>query len=115
MSQFDDFNDYKLETIVHQESKYVQHSYSRIDRAHGFKKVEVIEKWETQEAELGTGTFGNVHLQQRIKETGIDNQYRAVKELEKSQLKRLKVDYKKELLALTKFSRSKVFLSSLVN
>lgn len=58
---------------------------------------------------LGVGTFGMVRLERCKSNDGQGEELcRAVKQMHKSHLERLKIDYKKELIALTKFSRSKV-------
>ncbi|XMA14342.1 hypothetical protein WAI453_007133 [Rhynchosporium graminicola] len=92
MSLLDDLNDYKLETSYQRDPEYTIHTSYRADRARGIGKVAVIEKWVRDQKLLGVSTFGSMH---------------------KSHIARLKVDYNKEIIALTKFSRSKFSQSQL--
>ena len=67
---------------------------------------------------MGAGTFGIVRLEELVDEQGGNKngqavQRRAVKLLQKHFMNRTQIDYKKELLALTKFSRSKFAQSQL--
>lgn len=111
MSSSKDLNDYKLETKFESEPKCVIHKYYKVDRSRGFRKAEVFEKWTAQGEVLGGGTFGTVRLETRLSGDNVsDRSERAVKQMYKWQMSRLEVDFRKELLALTKFSRSKVGL-----
>jgi hypothetical protein len=105
MSLLEDLNDYRLETSFETNPYCIVHTSYKSDRARGICKVVIIEKWARQEPLLGEGSFGKVWLERKLDG---DNDTRAVKELSKSHLARVKVDYKKELLALTKFSKPKV-------
>lgn len=99
-----DLDDYKIDTTFHKNPDYVVHTLQTADWARGQKRKIVKEKWVAQDEILGSGTFGTVRLEERV-----DGKVtRAVKQLWKFQMARLNIDYKKELLALTKFSRSKV-------
>jgi hypothetical protein len=74
--------------------------------------VAIVHKWIPQKPYLGVGTFGIVRLEELVDEEDGDKkrqsrQRRAVKLLHKPFMQRTCIDYKKELLALTKFSRSK--------
>jgi hypothetical protein len=102
MSLLHDLNDYKLEATFLNDGCVLHKSYQS-DVARGIRKVAVHERWTPQKPALGSGSFGVVRL-----ETKADGGQRAVKELHKPQMQRFNVDYKKELLALTKFSRAKV-------
>ncbi|KAF4634226.1 hypothetical protein G7Y89_g3896 [Cudoniella acicularis] len=108
MSLLHDLDDYKLETQFGKDPDCVLHTSYKSDRARGLRKVAVEEKWIPQDVELGAGTFGTVRLEKQF----LDLQqkeaaHRAVKLLNKTQMERKNIDYKKELVALTKFSRSK--------
>jgi len=107
----DDLDDYKLNTQFRTRPDIVSHISYRADWAHGRSRVVVEERWLPQKPALGAGSFGVVRLETR-QDTDADNgaQYkdRAVKQLRKFDLARMKVDFRKELEALTKFSRSKV-------
>jgi hypothetical protein len=72
-----------------------------------------VEKWMPCR-ELGAGTFGVVRFEERVGQDGnAIKSCRAVKQLRKSWLDRNSDNYKKELLAMAKFSRSKVRRSTL--
>lgn len=105
MAQLQDLDDYKIETTFQKNPDCVIHTLYRANWARGTHKEAVTETWSSQDEIIGSGTFGTVHLQRRL--DGKDD-IRAVKQLWKSQMTRLNIDYRKELLALTKFSRSKV-------
>jgi hypothetical protein len=109
MSHLQDLHDYKLETEFHTQPEIVLHRSYRADWSHGRQRVVLEEKWAPQKPELGVGTFGKVRLERRQNLDG-QTQYqdRAVKQLRKMDMARMKVDFRKELAALTKFSRPKV-------
>lgn len=109
MSNFLDLEDYKLQTVFDREHGVVLHRSHRADWANGRGRVVVEEKWHPQPKVLGAGTFGTVRLEARQSAGGSSNaEYRAVKQLRKMDMTRMNVDVRKELLALTKFSRPKV-------
>lgn len=109
MSLLEDLDDYKLETLFEKDPDFVVHSSYRPDRKRGIPKVAVTERWRPREKTIGTGTCGTVRLEYLAgDDEGNDETQRAVKQLRKDHLARLRIDYKKELLALTKFSRKKV-------
>ncbi|TVY24038.1 Serine/threonine-protein kinase [Lachnellula hyalina] len=110
MSLKDDLDDYKLDTTFQSDPKCVIHKFYKVHRARGFRKVEVLERWFPQGKVLGAGAFGTVRLEKRAPSDdheGALRDLRAVKQLYKWQLDRLKVDFRKELSALIKFSRTK--------
>jgi hypothetical protein len=107
MAFWRDLNDYKLQTEFDQQANVVLHRSYRANRALGRHKIAVEEKWAPQRKPLGAGSFGVVRLEKRLEKDG-EPEFRAVKQLRKSDMDRMSVDYRKELLALTKFSRSKV-------
>lgn len=78
------------------------HTQFHTDRARGIRKKKVEKKW-LRKREIGRGSSGTVWLEV----SGDDDIFeeRAVKIIGKSVIKQLEVDYKKELLALTKFSK----------
>ncbi|KAL2068665.1 hypothetical protein VTL71DRAFT_15003 [Oculimacula yallundae] len=107
MSLEQDLDDFKLETTFYNHGTRVVHVSRKADRAQGVNLIVVEERWEVEQGEageLGWGSFGTVRLEKRVDDGKC---CRAVKELRKARLKSMNVDYKKELLALTKFSRSK--------
>jgi hypothetical protein len=116
MSNFLDLEDYKLQTEFDRLRGVVLHRSYRADWANGRRRVVVEERWIPQQEVLGVGTFGTVRLETRQDDGsrrgsrghGHESKYRAVKQLRKMDMARMKVDVRKELLALTKFSRSKV-------
>jgi hypothetical protein len=99
----DDLDDYKLETTWgDQDSSSVVHI--SFERDHGYRggKIRVEDIW-CRQRELGVGSCGIVHL-----ETTKDGRERAVKTIRKSLAARLGIDYKRELAAITTFSKAKV-------
>jgi len=98
----DDLDDYKLDTTWHQDPSHVVHiSFERDHRRKG-RKVRVENKWYRRR-ELGVGSCSVVHL-----ETTDDGRERAVKSIRKSFAERLRIDYKRELAAISTFSKAKV-------
>lgn len=98
----DDLDDYKLDTIWHQDPSHVVHISFEGDRHHRGRKVRFENKWYRQR-ELGVGSCGSVHL-----ENTEDGRERAVKSIQKSLAERLKIDYRRELAALSTFSKARV-------
>lgn len=107
MSYMQDLEDYKLQAEYDARLNVILHRSYRADWARGRQKVVVEERWAPQTPALGTGSFGTVRLELR-QDTDDETQCRAVKQLRKADLARTRVDFRKELVALTKFSRSKV-------
>jgi hypothetical protein len=104
-----DLDDFKLETTFKNDPACVLHTSCQADRARGIRKAEVVEEWVPQKPDLGVGTFGTVRLEKKWNQHGgTISTHHAVKLCHKAQMARLNVDYKKELIALTKFSRDKV-------
>lgn len=102
-----DLDDFKIVTTFKNESGSVLHTSYKANRARGIRKV-AVEEWTPQKPDLGAGTFGTVRLETKVNNGGARSTSRAVKLLRKTDIARLNVDYKKELLALSKFSRDKV-------
>jgi hypothetical protein len=99
----DDLDDYKLDTIWHHDPSHVVHiSSERVSRHRG-GKARVENKWYRQR-ELGVGSCGVVHL-----ETTEDGRERAVKSIRRSLAEKLKIDYRRELAAISTFSKAKVY------
>lgn len=98
----DDLDDYKLETTWGQNGSHVIHTSFESDCRQRGRKVRVENKWY-QQKELGVGSCSVVHL-----ETAEDGQERAVKSIRKSLAARLGVDYRRELAAISTFSKAKV-------
>jgi serine/threonine protein kinase len=107
MSLLRDLDDYKLETDFDNTRNQVIHRSYRADWACGRGRIAVEERWTPGEV-VGTGAFGVVRLEtQQDAARSARQQYRAVKQLRKLDMKFKRVDFHKELLALTKFSREK--------
>jgi hypothetical protein len=100
----DDLDDYKLDTHWGQDPSHVIHISFERDRHHGGRKVRVENKWYRRR-ELGVGSCGVVHL-----ENTEDGQERAVKIIRKSLAEKLRIDYRRELAAISTFSKAKVDL-----
>jgi serine/threonine protein kinase len=97
----DELDDYKLDAIWGQDPGYVVHTSFERNCRHRGRKVRTEKKWYRQR-ELGFGSCGDVHL-----ETTDDGQERAVKSIQKSWASRLRIDYKRELAAISTFSKAK--------
>jgi serine/threonine protein kinase len=78
------------------------HVEYKADRIRGIRREKVEKRWYRQRA-IGHGSFGDVWLEVRQEDN--DDEKRAVKIMNKGQMLGLGVDYKKELLALAKFSK----------
>ncbi|RFU24744.1 hypothetical protein B7463_g11592, partial [Scytalidium lignicola] len=112
MSLTEDLDDYKLDSEFQFEPEIILHRSYHADRGRGRHRVVVEEKWVPQKPPLGAGSFGIVRLERRQDVDGGGGKYesRAVKQPRKFDLTRMRVDFRKELLALTKFSRTKAFV-----
>ena len=64
------------------------------DASQGRRRVKVASKWY-RERELGRGSFGAVSLERSER-----GEYRAVKEISKDRSSRVKIDYRRELMAM---------------
>ncbi|PQE25951.1 camk kinase protein [Rutstroemia sp. NJR-2017a BBW] len=107
MSKSDDFrdlNDWKLETSLEDDPPCFVHTSYRADRTSGINKRAIVERWIPNPEPLGKGASGIVWLH---KQSGSDKKMRAVKQVSKFEMERDNIDYKRELLALTKFSGKK--------
>jgi hypothetical protein len=82
----------------------ITHIEYRACRARGIRKEKVEKRWY-RERTIGHGAFGKVWLE--VTREDDDVQKRALKIIDKSRMLGLHVDYKKELLALAKFSKEK--------
>src|SRR6201999_1323689 len=78
------------------------HIEYQANRAQGIRREKVEKRWDRKQL-LGHGTFGEVWLE--VRQEDDDVKKRAVKIINKSRVLGLGVDYKKELLALAKFSK----------
>jgi len=107
MPLYPDLGDSKLDAIFQTDPDCVLHISYRPDRSRRIRKVAVLEKWAYQK-DLAGGSFGRVHLEKLLKSPASESNYRAVKKLYKSDLARSKIDFRKELAALNKFSSPKV-------
>jgi hypothetical protein len=102
---FRDLNDWKLETSLEENPPCFVHISYKADRASGINKRAIVERWIPNPEPLGKGGSGIVWLH---RESSSDKKMRAVKQVSKFGMERDNIDYKKELLALTKFSGKKV-------
>ncbi|KAI9858585.1 MAG: hypothetical protein M1813_007390 [Trichoglossum hirsutum] len=91
---------FRLDTIVTAEC--TTHIEYKTDRARGIRKEKVERRWHRAQC-IGRGTFGVVWLEVREENDGVEK--RAVKVIDKGGMQHLRVDYRKELLALSKFSK----------
>ncbi len=88
---------FKLHVQFH--ADYTLHNFHTSDRARGQRKVTVQKKWRRKK-KLGQGGFGSVWLEEEQ-----DGSLRAVKEIPQQDPSQSDIDYKRELLAMAKFSR----------
>jgi hypothetical protein len=108
MSHYDDFrdlNDWKLETSFEDNPPCFVHTSYGADRASGIHTRAIVERWIPCPEPLGRGASGIVWLHN---ESSSNKKMRAVKQVSKFEMQRDNIDYKRELLALTKFSGKKV-------
>jgi hypothetical protein len=103
MSTEDLLDHFKLEADVFPE--HTVHVTYRINRALG-ERERIEKQWKRMES-IGEGTFGQVWRELHCREDGHE-EFRAVKVIEKRRMRAYNVDYKKELLALAKFSKKEV-------
>ncbi|PQE11307.1 camk kinase protein [Rutstroemia sp. NJR-2017a BVV2] len=106
---FRDLNDWKLETSLEDDPPCFVHTSYGADRASGINKRAIVERWIPNPEPLGKGASGIVRLH---RQSGSDKKMRAVKQVSKFEMERDNIDYKKELLALAKFSGKKRILVS---
>jgi hypothetical protein len=101
---FEDLLDhFKLEAEVFPE--YTLHVSYRPNRARGVReKIET--KWKRMDS-IGEGAFGQVWRELHCQSDGTPD-IRAVKIIEKQRMRAYNIDFKKELLALAKFSKDEV-------
>ncbi|PQE06561.1 camk kinase protein [Rutstroemia sp. NJR-2017a WRK4] len=107
MSTSDDFrdlDDWKLETSFEDNPRCFVHTSYGADRASGINERAIVERWIPNPEPLGKGASGIIWLH---RESSSDKKMRAVKQVSKFEMKRDNIDYKRELLALTKFSGKK--------
>lgn len=76
------------------------HIEYKTDRARGIRQEKIQKKWHRKQS-IGQGAFGKVWLEIAREDDNIEK--RAVKIIDKSCMRGF--DYKKELLALAKFSK----------
>jgi hypothetical protein len=103
MSSEDLLDHFKLEAEVN--SEHTLHVTYKINRARGER--EKIEKQWKRTDRIGEGTFGQVWRELHSRQDGHE-EVRAVKVVEKQRMRAYNVDFKKELLALAKFSKPEV-------
>ncbi|KAH0562358.1 hypothetical protein GP486_002949 [Trichoglossum hirsutum] len=91
---------FRLDAVVTAAS--TMHIEYKTDRARGIRKEKVERRWHRTQC-IGRGAFGVVWLEVKEDNDGVEK--RAVKIIDKNGMQHLGVDYKKELLALSKFSK----------
>ena len=77
----------------------VQHTTFRPDAGQGRRRLKVVEKWY-RDRELGRGGFGTVFLERPGK-----GECRAVKGIAKDKNSTVKIDYRRELMAMAIFAK----------
>jgi serine/threonine protein kinase len=101
-SDLDLIDHFKLDAVV--TATYTTHFEYEIDQFRRVADQKVEKRWD-REQNIGRGAFGEVWLE--VKREHGDVQKRAVKVINKSLMRGLKLDYKKELHALAKFSKAR--------
>lgn len=92
---------FRQEAIVTEQ--HTTHIELRTYRSQGRRQVQVETRW-IRDKIIGSGAFGDVWLESRQKEDDV-RAMRAVKVISKHRMQDCNIDYKKELLALAKFSK----------
>lgn len=92
---------FRQEAVVTEQ--HTTHIELRTYRSQGRRQVQVETRW-AREKIIGSGAFGDVWLESRQKEDAV-RAMRAVKVISKHRMQECDIDYKKELLALAKFSK----------
>jgi hypothetical protein len=103
MSTEDLLDHFKLDAEVSPE--HTLHVTYKINRARG-EREKIEKQWKRTEC-VGEGAFGQVWRELHCRQDG-HQEVRAVKVIEKRRMRQYNVDYKKELLALAKFSKPEV-------
>jgi hypothetical protein len=103
MTTEDLLDHYKLEAEVFPE--YTLHVTYKIDRGRG-ERERIEKQWKRMES-IGEGAFGQVWRELHHRQDG-HQEIRAVKILSKQRIRAYNVDFKKELVALAKFSKPEV-------
>jgi hypothetical protein len=103
MSAEDLFDHFKLDAEVFPE--HTLHVTYKTNRARGLREKNV-KQWKRMES-IGEGSFGQVWRELHGQPGGTE-EVRAVKVIEKNRMRACRVDFKKELLALAKFSKDEV-------
>jgi hypothetical protein len=80
-------------------SDHVQHTTFHSDASLGVRQVRVVRTWY-RGREIGRGSFGTVFL-----ETSEKGEIRAVKEIAKDKNSQIKIDYKRELMAMAMLTK----------
>lgn len=102
-----ELDDYEHDTIFLNDPERVVHVLPHPSSSEEYKEVKVLSTWRPGK-NLGSGSFGTVRLEEKqVHKPGDKVELRAVKVLSKKKLEDKEVDYRKELLALTKFTRPK--------
>jgi hypothetical protein len=92
---------FKLDAQIYDD--HTLHTEYVSDPARGMRKARVEKRWY-KERHIGHGAFGDVWLEVQ-KEHDRVTAKRAVKSIQKRRMESVKIDYKRELLALAKLSR----------
>ena len=92
---------FKLDAQIYRD--HTLHTEYVSDPARGMRKARVEKRWY-KERLVGRGGFGDVWLEVQ-KEGDQATAERAVKTIQKSQMERAEIGYKREILALAKLSR----------
>lgn len=110
---------FKLDAI--RTPEYTLHISTERDPSRGARKIKVEKRWYRGDC-LGHGGFGIVWVERDNNVPDTATAVRAVKEVSKKRMRRMCIDYRRELLALAKLSKvrylsatwSKVSYSTLV-
>ena len=81
---------------------HVQHTTFHSDAAKGRRRVKEVKSWY-RDREIGRGSFGTVFLERSER-----GEYRAVKEIAKDKGSRVKIDHRRELMAMAILGKVRV-------
>lgn len=100
LDSLDLLDHFRQEAVV--TKQHTIHIDLKTNRSQGRHQVKVETRW-TRDEIIGSGAFGDVWLESRQKGDGLTK--RAIKVISKRRMQDCNIDYKKELLALAKFSK----------
>ena len=86
-------------------SEYTTQISTERDPSRGARKIKIEKRWYRGDS-LGHGAFGAVWVEHNSNMSDTAAAVRAVKEVSKGYMQRIRLDYKRELIALAKLSKA---------